>query len=304
MLVLKGAKRPVKSLSFSPDGALLASAGSEGVVRLWNALDGQALEPITLPKDCSWPLPTVRFAPDSRHLVISSCHLVLSVWDTRERTLVKQLARSSTITGSPGIGFARDGRLLAARCEKEGKGLWAWDSTTWEELPPLWKPRETYQKYNLMAIEPDGDRVAIGTGVLLDCHSGAEVGRWGPGIHAFVGRGGSVMEWCPNKPLLAVCNRGKTIEVTDPNTAATVACLTSPTKYYEALAFTPDGHHLITVSNDKSARFYDTGTWEARQTLDWRIGALKSIAVAADGSRAAAGSGSTYSGKVVIWDLD
>ena len=90
----------------------------------------------------------------------------------------------------------------------------------------------------------------------------------------------------------------------DPNTGASVTCLTSPTKYYEALTFTPDGRHLITVSNDKSARFYDTSTWAARQSLDWGVGALKSIAVAADGSRAAAGSGSTYSGKIVIWDLD
>jgi WD40 repeat protein len=73
-------------------------------------------------------------------------------------------------------------------------------------------------------------------------------------------------------------------------------------KHVEGLTFTPDGGHLVVVCNDKVARLYDVGTWTERQTLDFGIGGLRSVVVAPDGSRAAAGS--TYSGKVVIWDLD
>ena len=66
-----------------------------------------------------------------------------------------------------------------------------------------------------------------------------------------------------------------------------------------------DGSRIVTASYDKAARLYDTGTWTARPSLEWGIGGLRSVAVAPDGTRAAAGSCvSTYSGKVVIWDLD
>jgi WD40 repeat protein len=304
MLVLKGAKRPVKAIAFSPDGNLLASASGEGFVRLWNAVDGQALGVLAEqsgrgPED----LQHLRFAPNNRHLVVSSAFCALSVWDVQERKLVEQLVKPSNVVCDAGIAFTSDGRLLAARSDTV-TGLWAWDSTNWKELPPLWSPTNHEEEgLHLMAVEPGGCRVAIGNGLLLDVRTGAEAGRWGAGIREDAGRGGSVMAWCPKKSLLAVSNRGKTIEVIDPDRGAGVARLTSPTKYYEALAFTSDGRRLITVSNDKATRLYDTDTWEARESMDWGVGALKSVAVTADGCRAAAGGGAS-AGKIVIWDLD
>jgi WD40 repeat protein len=304
MLVLKGPKKPVRALTFSPDGSLLASASGEGFVRLWNALDGQALGVLAEQTGRGGPdEPLLRFAPNGRHLVVSGAFYALSVWDVQERKLVKQLVKPANFVCEAGIGFASDGRLLAARSDTE-QGLWAWDSTDWKELRALWRPPSREEAgLRLLAVEPGGGRAALGNGLLLDVRTGTETGRWGAGMREYAGRGGSVMAWCPKKSLLAVSNRGKTIEVIDPDRGASVTRLTSPTKYYEALAFTSDGRHLLTVSNDKVARFYDTGTWEARESMDWRVGALKSVAVTADGSRAAAGGGSTYTGKIVIWDL-
>ncbi|HEY8506218.1 MAG TPA: WD40 repeat domain-containing protein, partial [Gemmataceae bacterium] len=71
--------------------------------------------------------------------------------------------------------------------------------------------------------------------------------------------------------------------------------------HFQALAFTPDGRFLGTASNDETARFWDTRTWEVATTFTWKIGRMLDIAFAPDGLRAAA-SGS--SGKVVVWDVD
>ena len=82
-----------------------------------------------------------------------------------------------------------------------------------------------------------------------------------------------------------------------------------------AIAFSPDGTelatvsgdrqlrvwHLATVSNDSTVRIWKTGTWQEHATVTWQIGALLNITFAPDGLRAAAGSDL---GKVIIWDVE
>lgn len=72
-------------------------------------------------------------------------------------------------------------------------------------------------------------------------------------------------------------------------------------KYIQDAAFTPDGKHLITVSNEATAVVWETAGWTAVREFAWDIGPLKSIAVTPDGARAACASDR---GRVVLWDLD
>jgi len=304
MLVLKGPKRPVKSLAFSPDGSLLASAGEVGCVRLWGALDGRPVNELEDPERwASDADSSVVFAPDGRLLVVTSMKFKVTVWDVQEGKVAARLVPGSIFMCAPTAAFAADGRLLALRSDAES-GLFAWDPATWQPLPVVWSSGEG-EYGNAMALEPGGRRAALENGLLIDTCSGAVLGRWGERVNAHWVRGGSTMAWCPNKPLLAFRSGARAIDVVNPLDTKLVIRLTVSKKHVEGFLFTPDGGHLIVACNDKAARLYDVGTWSERQTLDWGIGGLRSVAVAADGSRAAAGSAvSTYSGKIVIWDLD
>lgn len=72
-------------------------------------------------------------------------------------------------------------------------------------------------------------------------------------------------------------------------------------KHFTAMAYHPSGRHLYATSNDATVHVFDTATWERTERFRWQLGHLKAVAVAADGTLAAAGSDN---GDVVIWDVD
>ncbi len=70
----------VQDLAFSPDGTVLASAGSDGTVRLWRIADGELLK--TLHGHTSI-VTEIAFAPDNRTLASGSADSTIRVWRWR-----------------------------------------------------------------------------------------------------------------------------------------------------------------------------------------------------------------------------
>ena len=76
---------------------------------------------------------------------------------------------------------------------------------------------------------------------------------------------------------------------------------TGTLKHYRALAFHPDGRHILAGNNDTTARLIDTRSWQITRQFAWDIGTLSAVAISPDGTLAAAGGAK---GRVVVWDLD
>jgi WD40 repeat protein len=74
-----------------------------------------------------------------------------------------------------------------------------------------------------------------------------------------------------------------------------------PARACASVAFSPDGAFLLAGRTDGAVTLFDTRTWEPLRTLDWRVGELKAVRFAPDGTRAAAVGTKR---KVVVWDVD
>jgi hypothetical protein len=72
-------------------------------------------------------------------------------------------------------------------------------------------------------------------------------------------------------------------------------------KHLTGLAVHPNARLVLAAANDHTVRGFDADTLAPRRTWDWHAGRLRSVAVSADGTLAAAG---TDDGRVVVWDLD
>ena len=73
------------------------------------------------------------------------------------------------------------------------------------------------------------------------------------------------------------------------------------TMHSMAAAFHPSGRYLLLGNDGPSVLVFDTSTWKEVRKWKWSVGALRTVAVSADGSLAAAAG---PRGTIVVWDLD
>jgi WD40 repeat protein len=128
---LTGHSDIVMSLSFSPDGQILASGSRDGTIILW---DMKTYQPIGQPLagHTDWVY-SVDFNPDGRMLASGSRDQTVILWDIATRQQIGQPLTGHT-DGVEGIAFSPDGRVLAsAGGEDKRVILWKVDLNSWTE---------------------------------------------------------------------------------------------------------------------------------------------------------------------------
>jgi WD40 repeat protein len=269
MLAFKPHKGAIFQLAFSPDGASVATSGKAPMLCVSDAGTGTARWSHTHPRKTAIGL-GVAYSPDGSKLATADWQSVY-VFDADTGKLLHAFpGRGYAVTFTP------DSKSVVA--SERRPGAYIHRTALANGDANNFRGGDMFDHCNRFRFSPDGKLFAVhgDTEVSVADAKTATIRNYFPLSNAPSGVG--ALAFSPCGRFLAYSD-GPKLFLHDWAENAVVGPRTRSSKHIQEAAFTPDGKHLITVSNDETAVVWETGGWTEVRSFAWEIGKLKSVAV-------------------------
>ena len=279
--LITGHKRSVFSISFSPDGSLLASGSMDGTLKLWNVETNKNIATLEEGFVAYSPVGRVPivFSSDGSLLASGGSRNAIKLWDVNTK---KNIATLNGHTDSIScVAFSPDGSLLASG---------AWDGTV-----KLWDIAEKKIFATLkteewlissVAFSPDGAILVSGgprSVKLWDVTTGENTFTF----EALTG-GRQSIAFSPSGRTLAYISL-MSVKLWDVGTKTEIATLQGAGANLFSVAFSPDGATVAAGSWDNTVWLWDVQTRKSIAILQGHTSWVTSVAISPDGTTLASG---------------
>ncbi|KAF7505435.1 hypothetical protein GJ744_000762 [Endocarpon pusillum] len=285
---LEGHSDWVRAVTFSPDGALLASGSDDQMIRLWDTQTGREVQKL---EGHSNLVSAVAFSPDGAILASGSNDQTIRLWDTQTGQEVQKLEGHSDKVSA--VAFSPDGAILASGSDDQTIRLW--DIQTGQEVQKL----EGHSNLvSAVAFSPGGALLASGsddqTIRLWDMQTGQEVQKLEG--HFNIVR---AVAFSPDGAILASGSDDHTIRLWDIQMGQEVQKLEGHSSLVRAIAFSLDNAILASGSSDHTIRLWDTQTGQEVQKLEGHSDWVRAVTFSPDSALLASGSDDQM---IRLWD--
>jgi eukaryotic-like serine/threonine-protein kinase len=311
---LVGHINSVLSVAFSPDGATIATAGSDTTVRLWDTSTGA--ERLNLAQH-QGPVYSLAFSPDGTQLITGSHDQTAILWNTQTGSSEKVLRGHAGAVFS--TAFSPDGNLIATggydnvaklwdaatgleKISLRGLNRYVWaaafspDSQTlatasWDGTVNLWNTmrrydfdvlpqhRSTWSGAYSLAFSPDGKSLATASlplGRIWNLNDLTEQLNFPVG-------GDPLVRYTADGNSLVTADMHGALQVFDVPSKMRRISLQASTQKIWALAISPDSTTAVTGDWEGRVRFWNTETGENEMTFPPDMSFVRALAFSPDG---------------------
>ncbi|MCC3407748.1 MAG: NACHT domain-containing protein [Microcoleus sp. PH2017_10_PVI_O_A] len=280
----------VRSVIFSPDGKLLATGDSDGIVRLWEA---SSCREILTCKGHTNVVESVAFSPDGKILASASYDKTIELWDVKTGECLKVLQGHTESVMS--VSFNPDGNILASG--SFDRTIRLWDIRTGECCKILLDHAKVVLS---VAFHPAGEILASGS-------SDKTVRLWNVGtgecLKILYGHTKNVFSVAFNSAgeILASGSGDETVRLWNIGSGECLKTLEGHFDQIRSIAFSPNGEILASGSFDRTAKLWDINSGECLNTLQGHNDRVGSIAFHPGGEILVSGS---YDKTLKLWDIN
>jgi hypothetical protein len=253
--VLPGHDGPATALGWN-GGPVLASAGVDKKVLLWDVASGKVLHTLTAPAEVR----ALVMSPDGKTVASAGDDSAVQLWDAAAGKAGLKLTGHTDWVFA--LAFSPDGKALASGGYDGTVKLWdvatskkSLDIVAKAAAQPNQPPPEANAVMSL-AFSPDGKTLAVGgSDTLIHLFNVAD----GKLLRSTPGHGSAVkaLAFHPGGALLVSGSKDRTIRLWNPANGQALKTLEGHTAWVEGLAFYAQGTRLASVGADQTLRLWD-----------------------------------------------
>lgn len=285
----------VLAVDWEPGGERIASAGGDGVVRVWDATSVRTLLTYRghewLFQKVNW-LPTIyalAWSPLGGRIASAGDGRKVYVWDATDgETISEYEEHTGVLSNVFALAWSPDGKFIASACSTAGI----------DKTVHVWNAKSGHKKlhydasYGLMphfsvsslAWSHDGKRLAAACGDKTIRIWDTTTGKL---KSLFSARSDYVytLAWSSDDQRLALAHGNSTAEIIDAFDGGTLLTYSKHRDNVRDIAWSPDGKRLATASNDTTVQIWDATNGNHIYTFEKHTAWTTSVAWSPDGTR-------------------
>ena len=275
------------SVSFSPDGKILASGGVDGTIKIWDVKTWQC---VNILNGHTKLLRAVAFSRSGLFIASGSDDHTIKLWNTKDAECLYTFTEHTDAVLS--VAFSPSGRLLATGSADKTVKLWCLDTGK------CWKTLQGNQLDTVVtvAFSLNGDLVTGGEASVISLWN-IETGKC---LQTFGGHTRRVwsVTFNPQGNILASVSRDQTVRIWDVATGKCLKTLQGYTGRVWTVAFSQDGQFLAS-GTDNTVRLWNLSNNKCFQTFHGHTCEVCALTFTNNEKLAS----SSYDQTIKIWDI-
>ncbi|QEI43760.1 Protein TolB [Dolichospermum sp. UHCC 0315A] len=284
---LEGHNDAVRSVTFSPNGKIIATASEDNTVRLWN-INGKEIRKFI---DNNQRFRNVKFSPDNKIIAAISANNTIKIWQINGEKLITLKGQDNQDNFMNSLCFIPDSKILAAASQDNTIQLWSIDGQEIKTLKghkfPIWSISCSLNSKNIITAD-------LGGFIIIWSANGEKIKTWKAGNQSIFD-----VSFSPDGKTIVTAGGDTTIKLWNLD-GKELKTIGKHDNYVTSVSFSSDGQTIISGSADNTVKLWSIEGKELK-TLKGHNNSVFSVSFNPDHKIIASASADNT---VKLWNLD